>query len=154
MENKKISYITESPKQTKKIGELLAQAILAGRPAKRARVLALRGDLGAGKTNFTQGFAAGLGIKGTVNSPTFVILKKYPLKNCGTFKTFYHIDCYRLGSSADLAHLGVESILNDPADIVAIEWPDIARDILPENVLKIYFEPIEGNKRRVVFEAW
>jgi len=146
-----IIYITESPGQTKKLGELLARTIAVGGAGKRARVLALRGDLGAGKTNFTQGLAAGLGIGATVNSPTFAIMKKYPLKDGNGFKTFYHIDCYRLESAADLAVLGVAEILNNSENIIAIEWPEVVKEILPKDILKINFEVVAENNRRIIF---
>jgi len=149
--NKRIVYITTSPSQTKKLGGLLAKAILENRPGRRGRVLALAGDLGAGKTNFIQRFAKGLGLKGAINSPTFVILKKYPLERCGGFKTFYHIDCYRLASGTDLAQMGVAAILRDPADIVAVEWPEIVKDVLPEDILKINFKVAGANQRRIEF---
>jgi tRNA threonylcarbamoyladenosine biosynthesis protein TsaE len=151
VEKEKTIYVTESPAQTKKLGFLLAQAILEDGPGKRARVLALRGDLGAGKTNFTQGFAKGLGIKETINSPTFVILKKYSIKDNGGFKFFFHIDCYRLGSDVDLLQLGIENILIDSANIVVIEWPDIIKDILLKDILPVGVEVVGKTWRHVSF---
>jgi len=141
--------VAETSSQTQKLGGLLAKTVLESVPKKNALVLALRGELGAGKTHFTQGFAKGLGIKGTVNSPTFVILKKYPLNAAG-FKNFYHIDCYRLDSAANLAPLGIKEILNNPANIVAVEWPDAAQDIFSKDAIKIYFEVVAKNRRRIV----
>jgi len=139
--------------ETKKLGFLLAKAVLESGKRRRALVFTLAGELGAGKTNFIQGFAAGLGIEGTVNSPTFVILKKYPLENLKNIKTFYHIDCYRLGSESDLAQLGVEKILADPANVVAIEWPEIAKNVLPRDALSINFEVFGNDSRRIVFDS-
>jgi tRNA threonylcarbamoyladenosine biosynthesis protein TsaE len=151
--NKKLSYITKSPDQTKELGAILAKTVLEGGPRRRAFVLALRGDLGAGKTQLVQGFAKGLGIKGTVNSPTFVIFKKYPIGEIGRgFKTFYHIDCYRLGAAEDLEVLGIADIFADPGNIVAIEWPDIAKANLRKNFLKIDLEVAGDDDRRVVVE--
>ncbi|MFZ3074305.1 MAG: tRNA (adenosine(37)-N6)-threonylcarbamoyltransferase complex ATPase subunit type 1 TsaE [Minisyncoccales bacterium] len=151
MASKQLIYITGSVGQTRKLGALLAKAILANAAGKSARVLALSGNLGAGKTHFAQGFAFGLGIKGTIGSPTFAIMKKYPLGNQGDFKTFYHIDCYRLESGDDLRPLGIENILSGPNNIIAIEWPRIAQAILPKGILKITFEVISENKRRIEF---
>ena len=133
----------------------MAKTILETGEGECARVLALVGNLGAGKTNFVQGFAKGLGVKETINSPTFVILRKYPLaKSCGSFKTFYHIDCYRLGSVAELSQLRIENILKDPANIIAIEWPEIVKQILPKGFLAIDFKSLGGNGRRIsVIEA-
>ena len=150
MKNEKIIYVTKSSAQTKKLGFLLAKTILENGSGRQARVLALRGALGAGKTNFTQGFAQGLGVEETINSPTFVILRKYPLaKNCGNFKMFYHIDCYRLDSDKDLRQLGIEDISKDPANIVAVEWPDIAKALFPKKILTIEFETLSANERRI-----
>ncbi|MFH1188935.1 MAG: tRNA (adenosine(37)-N6)-threonylcarbamoyltransferase complex ATPase subunit type 1 TsaE, partial [bacterium] len=81
--------ITKNDRETRRAGELLAQEI-----KKTPLVIALEGDLGAGKTTFIQGIAKGLGIQEQITSPTFVIMKKYPIN--GGF--FYHLDCYRLNS--------------------------------------------------------
>jgi len=149
--SKKAVYVTKSPAETKKLGFLLAKTVLKGGRRHRALVLALAGGLGVGKTNFIQGFARGLGIKGTVNSPTFVILKKYSVEHPSVIKTFYHIDCYRLDSELDLVRLGLEEILANPTNVVAIEWPDIAQDILQKNVLGVNFEVIGEKGRRIIF---
>lgn len=150
--NGKQNYITESPAQTKKLGRLLAKEILKNKPAKTGRVLALSGDLGAGKTSFVQGFARGLGVKETVNSPTFTVAKTYPLKNRGGFKNFYHIDCYRLESGADLGFLDIKKIFAGCQNIVAIEWPDVAGKILPKNTIAVDFETTGKNSRSISFD--
>lgn len=147
MKKEKKIYITDSAAQTKKMGFLLARAVLESGLGKQARVLALRGDLGAGKTQFVQGFAKGLGVEGTVNSPTFVIFRKYPLRL--PFENFYHFDCYRLVGEDDLARLGSAAIFADQKNIVAIEWPVIAQNMFKMEVLDLYFEVIEENKRRI-----
>ena len=147
--DKKIVCITKSAAQTKNLGLLLAKTILESGPRDHALVLALRGNLGAGKTHFAQGFARGLGIGTTINSPTFVILKRYLLGG-GKFKMFYHVDCYRLGSANDLEQIGIAAVLADPANIVAIEWPDIVNDKSSKNFLDIDFETIGTNQRRII----
>jgi tRNA threonylcarbamoyladenosine biosynthesis protein TsaE len=151
MKNKKQIYISESPGQTKKMGKLLARKILGEKSGAAARVLALFGDLGAGKTNFVQGFAAGLGIKETINSPTFTILKKYSLPGNGR-ENFYHIDFYRLGAEDDLELLGIKKILNDKNNIVAIEWPQVAAEFLPQSARAISFEIAGAKTRRLLAE--
>lgn len=150
--DKKIIYITTSPGQTKKLGFLLAQAA-ASRGNATAFVMALGGDLGAGKTRFVQGFAAGLGIKDAVASPTFSIMKRYGFKTKESAGAFYHIDCYRLRSGGDLAFLGLDGIFNDPANIAAIEWPELAAGLLPKNTLRLNFEVAGKNKRRISLKA-
>ncbi len=151
MKQDKIICVTNSASQTKKLGFLLAKMILECRPGKTARVLALRGELGAGKTNFVQGFAKELGIKAAITSPTFSIIKKYPIGSDTGFKTFCHIDCYRLDNAKDLAQLGFADLASDLSNIIAVEWPEIAKDILPKDFLKVEFEVVGQNSRRVIF---
>ncbi|MFZ3100005.1 MAG: tRNA (adenosine(37)-N6)-threonylcarbamoyltransferase complex ATPase subunit type 1 TsaE [Minisyncoccales bacterium] len=152
MENKRQKYRVLSPAQTKKTGRLLAKEILRAGTRGAARVLALSGRLGAGKTNFVQGFARGLGVKETVASPTFAIIKKYALPPVSGFKNFYHIDCYRLVSGRELAVLGAGKIFGDPANIVAIEWPQIAAGILPPAVIAVNFEIVGERIRDIEFK--
>jgi tRNA threonylcarbamoyladenosine biosynthesis protein TsaE len=153
--SKKMVYIAKSAAQTKKLGVLLAKTILANGPGKRALVLALAGDLGAGKTQFVQGFAKGLGIKETVGSPTFVILKRYLLAvgKFKTFKTFYHIDCYRLKSGKDLGPLGISGILANPENIVAVEWPDVINNLPAQDIIFLSFEIFGLNNRKISITA-
>lgn len=148
MDEKKEIYILDSPARTKKAGALLAKEILIAGPGKSARVLAMSGELGAGKTNFAQGFAKGLGVKETINSPTFGIMKKYALPATAGFNYFYHIDCYRLDSAKDLAALGAKEIFADPKNIAAVEWPDIARPFFRAEVVAITLEVAGKNSRR------
>ncbi len=123
--------ITSSFEETQKAGVELAWKILHRKPANTAAVLALSGDLGAGKTTFLQGFAQGLGIKEIVNSPTFVIMKR--------FGNFYHLDCYRLESPEEILELGFAEIIADPKNIVAIEWPEKIKSLLPKDIIQINF---------------
>ena len=139
--------------ETQKIARLLAKAI---KPHPHgAMVIALEGDLGAGKTTFAQGFARALGVKENVLSPTFVLLKIYELrqetrnKRQG-FKYFIHIDCYRIQNPKDLIHLGLKDILKDRDAIVLIEWADRIKKILPRDTIRIRFvHGAEDNKRHI-----
>jgi len=117
---------------------------------KGGEVLALVGDLGAGKTTFVQGFAQELGIERIV-SPTFIIMRTYDVS--GKIKTLYHIDLYRLeyNIKEELDNLGITSIWGNPDSVVLIEWADKAKRFLPENVQFIDFEYLDENKRRIVF---
>ena len=144
---KPIIYITKTPAQTKRLGFLLARGIL-NFSKERAPVLALRGDLGAGKTQFAKGFAQGLGIKETVNSPTFVILRRYRVDS-SAYKTFYHIDLYRLGSERDLENLGISEIIANPENIVIIEWPEVAAKMLSGATLNLDFKTAGKNGRQI-----
>ena len=87
---------------------------------KQALVLAMQGDLGGGKTTFTQGFARGLGIKDNISSPTFVIIKKFHIPY-SRFQVFYHIDAYRLDSYKDLLELGIQDMISGSRNIIIIE---------------------------------
>ena len=136
--------ITTSYKQTRKLGEAFAKEIKKYGHGKTAVVLGLSGNLGGGKTTFLQGFAKGLGIKEKVLSPTFVIMKK--------FKNFYHIDCYRLKNEKDILELGFEKIIAEPKNIVAVEWPERIKKVLPKNAISINFEFIDKNKREITIK--
>lgn len=147
--------LTSSPSQTKKLGEDLAKKILKSTPQKRALVIGLEGDLGGGKTTFLQGFAKGLRIKEKILSPTFVILKKFKIKNTNQkfkFKNFYHIDCYRIEKPKEILDLGFKKIISDPQNIIVIEWADKIQEILPKDIMILKFYFISRNKRRIVIK--
>jgi len=144
-----MKYITNSYKQTQKLGAVLAEDILKKNTNKGAMVLGLEGDLGGGKTTFLQGFANGLGIKEKVLSPTFLIIKRFEIKN-KRFKNFYHIDCYRIDSIKDIEELGLKEIFLNPSNIVAVEWSEKIKKILPKSTIIIKFDFIGKNKRGVV----
>lgn len=147
-------YITNSPKQTQKFGEKTAKDVLALRRSapqdenNSAVIFGLSGNLGGGKTTFLQGFARGLNIKEKILSPTFVIQKRFSLKN-RYFKNFYHIDCYRLKNQKDVLELGLKDIIKDPENIVAIEWPEKIKKALPKAAIFIDFKFIDKNKREI-----
>ena len=138
----KLKIFTSSPSQTKKAGQLLAEEVLKSKPAKKAFVIGLVGDLGGGKTCFLQGFAQGLGIKQRVLSPTFIIMRR--------FNNFYHIDCYRIQKPQELLDLGFKRIIANPKNIVAVEWADRIRKIMPLNTIWIEFEFIGEKKRKIM----
>jgi tRNA threonylcarbamoyladenosine biosynthesis protein TsaE len=142
-----MEFITKTPSQTKKLGEILAKEILKSN-FKNSVILALKGDLGGGKTTFLQGFAEGLGIKEKILSPTFIILKKFQIPN-SKYKYFYHFDCYRIEKSKEVLKLGFKKLISNPKSIVAIEWADKIRKIVPKNSLKIDFKFINKNNRKI-----
>jgi tRNA threonylcarbamoyladenosine biosynthesis protein TsaE len=112
----------------------------------------LYGELGSGKTTFVQGFARGLGIQEKVLSPTFVIMKSYPIPRAQ--RMFYHIDCYRIKDEQNLLALGWKEIVSDPRNLVLIEWPERIQNILPKDAISISFETIKSSKspaRRITF---
>lgn len=97
----------------------------------RATLVTLTGDLGAGKTSFTQGMAAALGVSDAVTSPTFVLMKQYPLSG-QAFDTLVHIDAYRLEGGEALRPLGFDGVAANPRNLIVLEWPERVRDALPE----------------------
>lgn len=151
-----MEVLTRNPSQTKKIGEKLAKKILNSPPKEKAFVIGLIGDLGGGKTTFLQGFAKGLGIKKRILSPTFVILKRFKISKKNRknlkFKYFYHIDCYRLKKRKELLDLGFKKIISNPESIVAIEWAEKVKKILPKVIIQIKFELSGKNSRKLIFK--
>jgi tRNA threonylcarbamoyladenosine biosynthesis protein TsaE len=145
-----MEFITKTPLQTKKLGKILANEILKSN-FEDSIILALKGDLGGGKTTFLQGFAKGLGIKERILSPTFIILKKFQIPNSKS-QYFYHIDCYRIKKPKEVLKLGFKKIVSDPGNIVAIEWADRIGKIIPKNSLRINFKFLNQNTRKIIFE--
>lgn len=139
-------YITKSEKETFTLGLKLAKKLKGG------DVLALSGDLGAGKTKFLQGLAEGLGVKARVNSPTFNILKLYKISQNIKIKQFCHIDAYRLSLGKDLISLGVEEYFQDKKTITAIEWAEKVKNILPRKTLVIKIKAISEKEREIVLK--
>jgi tRNA threonylcarbamoyladenosine biosynthesis protein TsaE len=96
-----------------------------------ATLVTLSGELGAGKTTFTQAIARALGVSETVTSPTFVIEKIYDLPEGSTFSRLVHIDAYRLKQGEDLKALGFDALLQDARTLILLEWPERVADALP-----------------------
>lgn len=118
---------------------------------RQAAIFALTGELGSGKTTFTQGFFGGLGVKKRVSSPTFVLIRSYSLR-LTTYNLAYHIDCYRLRKPKELLDLGFQEILVDPRNIVVIEWAGKVRRYLPKSAVWVKFEHGKReNERSIVF---
>ncbi len=104
-------------------------------------VVALIGNLGTGKTTFTQGFAKALGIHERVGSPTFKLVSEYD----GSPHGLFHIDAYRLDSEMDFLNIGGEVFLTPEDRVTLIEWADIIQEILPLNVITLNFYRPDGN---------
>ncbi|MBU1255467.1 tRNA (adenosine(37)-N6)-threonylcarbamoyltransferase complex ATPase subunit type 1 TsaE [Patescibacteria group bacterium] len=128
-----------------KIGKDLAKKIIR-KGNKKALIVGLEGELGSGKTTFIQGLAKGLGIEELITSPTFVIMKRYNFPK----GELYHIDCYRIDLK-DLIELDFKEIINNPKNIVVIEWAEKIKDILPNNVIWMKFEYLDKNMRKVIY---
>jgi tRNA threonylcarbamoyladenosine biosynthesis protein TsaE len=133
---------SRSVQQTQELGAQLGKILRAG------DVVALQGELGAGKTNFVQGLARGLGIAEDVNSPTFILANEY---YSGRLPLF-HIDAYRVSDAAEAEGFGLDDYLNGNGATV-IEWAERVRAALPRDVLWIQFEYAGENERALQFHA-
>lgn len=116
-----------------------------------ATLVTLSGELGAGKTAFTKAVAHILGIQEVVTSPTFVLEKIYTLEKT-RFERLIHIDAYRLDSGAGLAPLGFDELMEDPGNLILLEWPEKVADVLPKPAVCIVLVPHEDGSRTMRYE--
>jgi tRNA threonylcarbamoyladenosine biosynthesis protein TsaE len=137
--------IVKNLEETQKIAYDFVKNLSAKK--SNATIIGLYGDLGAGKTSFTQGVAKAFGVTDNVTSPTFVIEKIYELQN-QKFSCLIHIDAYRIEKSEELLHLGWQEIISNPHNLILIEWPERVADIMPEHI-HINFSHISENGREI-----
>ena len=116
--------------------------------SETATVLALHGDLGVGKTTFTQILAAELGVTDFVTSPTFVIQKIYPTRD-KRWGRLVHIDAYRLDGFDNIEPLRLTDLWNEPTNLVVIEWPERIASHVPKQAIHIQFSVVDEFTRRV-----
>ncbi|MBN4046796.1 tRNA (adenosine(37)-N6)-threonylcarbamoyltransferase complex ATPase subunit type 1 TsaE [bacterium AH-315-P07] len=133
---------TASPEQTEALGEALAHAMFPG------TLIALYGDLAAGKTCLVHGIAQAFEVQEPVSSPTFTIVNEYH----GT-QTLYHIDLYRLTSLEEIQDLGFEEYIDHPEAICIIEWAERADELLPESRVNIRMEHLGEDQRSISIQA-
>jgi tRNA threonylcarbamoyladenosine biosynthesis protein TsaE len=166
-----MKIISKSVEETAEIAKGFIEKLSLG-VSDKAIIVGLYGDLGSGKTTFTQAVAKLLNINEYVTSPTFVIQKRYPINSPKSkvqslkgredrisssvlstlnfpLSTFVHVDAYRLDSGKELLALDFERDLNDSRNLIFIEWPERVADILPENHLKINFKFVGENEREI-----
>ena len=137
--------ITKNANETRDLGKKMASNCRGG------EIICLQGDLGAGKTTFSQGFLRGLGAKGALTSPTFVVMKYYAVSNkTSKIKNVYHIDTYRV-ESEDILHLGWKEIIGNKKNIILVEWPEKIKDIIPKSAIWFDFRSVDEKKRRIKF---
>ena len=122
-------FMSQSADETKIIASNMAKDI------KINSVIALYGDIGTGKTTFTQGFALGLGVNEHVTSPTFKLVSEYS----GDSKKLYHVDCYRMKRSTDFLNIGGELFLNPGDGITIIEWANVIDNLLLSDTISVQF---------------
>ncbi len=138
-----MEYLSHNVTETEDLGRRLAECLHSG------DVVAFFGDLGAGKTAFTRGLAAGLGCKGRVTSPTFTIVNEYDGPT-----PLFHFDMYRLGSEDELFDIGWEDYLARPG-ICAVEWSEQIAGALPPEAVRVTIRrhPTEENWRDITVEG-
>jgi len=132
-------FASKSVAETQALGKALGSVLAAG------DIVCLSGDLGAGKTAFVQGVAAGMGINDYVTSPTYTLINEYPGRI-----PLYHMDVYRLGDIDELADLGFEEYL-DGSGVVLIEWADLIAVALPRDVLWVEIAVTGDETRNIKF---
>jgi tRNA threonylcarbamoyladenosine biosynthesis protein TsaE len=142
-----MKLVAKSMEDTKRAAELLLGRLATG---PMAQVVALQGELGAGKTNFAQMVGKLLGVKDNMHSPTFVIMKVYEIDFKG-FKNLIHIDAYRLEKDEELLHLGWEEILKGKENLILIEWPENVSKLIPESAQKVSFTWVDEGTREINF---
>lgn len=121
--------------ESRSAAETFAYGKAVGEKAAQGEVYSLTGDLGVGKTVFTQGVAAGLGITEPVSSPTFTILHSYEEGRI----PLYHFDVYRIGDVEEMEEIGYEDCFYGEG-VCLVEWADLVREILPEDCIRIVIE--------------
>jgi len=146
---KSIKFFSSSPLETKRIAKKISQEIL--KEKKGPLFLILKGALGAGKTLFVKALAKNLGIKERVFSPSFIIFKKFKIKNKKSFfKYLFHFDLYRIKNFSEIKNLNLKEIFNDPQNLIILEWGEkIKRNLFKKKVYLISFKFISPNQREI-----
>ena len=147
------TYITRSTEETENLAaHVLERLATMGGVRGTSTIVALQGDLGAGKTVFAKGAARVLGVRDVVTSPTFVIQKVYQLPDTAPWKRLVHIDAYRLESEEELHSIGWDDVATDPGNLVIVEWPLQVGLGIPERALWIEFEQVDEHTRKVTID--
>jgi tRNA threonylcarbamoyladenosine biosynthesis protein TsaE len=138
--------ISHSPDQTRALGAQLGRLLTAG------DVVLLSGNIGSGKTTFTQGLARALKIREPVGSPTFTLVSEHQGTDAGGQATrLFHIDLYRMLDAAEVASFGFEDVLETPDGIAVVEWPERAKETLPERFMIVHLSWVADTKRQIEF---
>jgi len=136
------TFISHSPAETEAFGCQFAKALRAG------QVLALKGELGAGKTKFVKGLVAGLDGAVEVTSPTFTLIHEYG----GGRLTIYHLDFFRIEDEQSAERLGLDDCFFGDG-ISVVEWADKFEDVIPQNAIWITFETTSEHERRITYQG-
>lgn len=143
------TIVTHSAEETKTVASDLLNSLHG------SNVLALYGDLGGGKTTFSQGIGKALGISNRMISPTFIVIRSYKLQVISDklpFTNLYHVDLYRIDMPEEVINLGILDFIKDPKNLVVIEWAEKMGKYLPENRVDIKFEYVDEERRKITIE--
>ncbi len=147
-----MEFVTHSVEETEAAAEQLVAWLLARRGTQGTGTLvALSGELGAGKTAFVKGVAKALGITESVTSPTFVLEKVYKIET-EPFSHLIHIDAYRLEGGGELNAIGWHEAVTNPKNLIFVEWPEKVADEMPNRALTLNFEVIDPETRKISTE--
>jgi tRNA threonylcarbamoyladenosine biosynthesis protein TsaE len=138
---------TNNAEETQQLGAEYAGLL------KRGGVVLLFGELGSGKTTFTQGFARALGIQHKVISPTFLIMRTYDIAE-DTAGKLYHLDLYRIASEKEIEEIGFAEATGGKENIIIVEWAERLQSLVPDKRTEIYFEYLDQDKRKVIIKEY
>ncbi|MCI0396049.1 MAG: tRNA (adenosine(37)-N6)-threonylcarbamoyltransferase complex ATPase subunit type 1 TsaE [Chloroflexi bacterium] len=144
LDEKTLDFISNSPEQTTRLGVRLGELLQAN------DVVCLSGELGAGKTALAQGIGRGWGAARRVTSPTFTLVNEYPRLHDGCI--LYHVDCYRLGSAAEVVTAGLDDLFETDSALM-IEWPERVEGVLPADRLWIDMRHVSETRRGLRLKA-
>ena len=145
-----MEFLSKNLKETAEIASNFTAELCIRAPSAKATVIGLYGELGSGKTTFMKYLAESFGVKETIQSPTFVIMKSFDLTN-EVFERLIHIDAYRIEKEEEMLNLGWKEIITDPKNLICVEWPERIAKIMPKHII-IKFEH-EGETERKISVA-
>jgi tRNA threonylcarbamoyladenosine biosynthesis protein TsaE len=139
---------TKSEQDTKKLAREIASELKGG------EILALSGDLGAGKTTFVKGLAEYFNMADEVSSPTFTLIQEYGIDSSKyPLFSLVHIDCYRLNNEQELLDIGIQDYFSDPDSVVVIEWAKKVKMIIPKKAIWVEFRHGENINERIITKS-
>lgn len=138
-------FLSHSEQETINFAKEYAKSLKGG------ELIALSGDLGAGKTAFTKGIAHYFKIKQRICSPTFVFMKVYDIPGNKLIKKLVHVDAYRIENSQNILSVGLQEYIGDKNVVTIIEWPENIEKFLPKNYVKINIEHRDENLRQIEY---
>lgn len=146
-----MKYLSKSPKETANLAKLFAGEFLKTKPDKKAFVVGLIGELGAGKTTFIKAFLRALGVKARIVSPTFIFSRRYRSR-FKHYKNIWHFDVYRLNSLKGVKEIGLREAINNSENLVLVEWALKVKGILPRGTIWVEFKHgAKSNERHITF---